>query len=116
MSEIPNKYFANVSDAAILINIGAFIKQQRLIQNKSQEQLALDSGINRSTLIELEKGKGSTILTFIQVLRALNLHSMLSEFQEKITISPMMVAEAEMKKRKRASKSKGSKNYFDLDW
>ncbi len=94
------------SDIAILKDIGAFIKHHRLEQNKSQGQLAVEAGINRSTLSEFEKGMPANILTLIQVLRALNLLHITKQFEVHQQISPIQLAEMEKAKRKRAAKTK----------
>lgn len=104
-----------MSDSAIIATIGTFIKHNRLEQNKTQEQLAKDAGINRSTLVEFEKGKRINIITFIQLLRALNLLNLLKQFQVKLQISPIQLAELEQAKRKRASKAKTG-NKPKSDW
>ncbi|WP_317896563.1 helix-turn-helix transcriptional regulator [Aurantibacillus circumpalustris] len=116
MSEITNIYSHSQSDSAILKTLSAYIKHHRLEQNKSQSQLALEAGINRSTLIEFEKGKHANLITFIQLLRALNLLSVLNSFQINQQISPLILAEAEMAKRKRASKTKPQPKKPKSNW
>ncbi|MFN5546581.1 MAG: helix-turn-helix transcriptional regulator, partial [Bacteroidota bacterium] len=60
-----------MSDPAMLERLGEFVKQTRLQQNKTQQQVATAAGINRSTMVQIEKGAGGTLLSFIQILRAL---------------------------------------------
>ena len=48
-----------MSDQALVAQIGAFIKHQRMEQNKTQDVLASAAGISRSTLSLLERGKQS---------------------------------------------------------
>lgn len=104
------------TDKALLQKIGAFIKKQRLNINKSQAQLALDSGINRTTLIELESGGGANLLTFIQVMRALGQLDFMNYFDIETELSPLQLAEIQVKfKRQRASKSK-PKDIKKSDW
>ena len=55
-------------DPAILEVLGNFIKQTRLQQNKTQQQVAEAAGINRSTMGQVENGGGDTLLSFIQIL------------------------------------------------
>lgn len=105
----------SLSDNAIVETIGAFIKHHRLEQNKTQAQLAEEAGINRSTLAEFEKGMRANIITFIQLLRALNLLYVLKQFQVQLQISPIQMAELEQSKRKRATAQKKSKKYKS-DW
>lgn len=111
-----NIIFQSNSDLAVLKSLGEYIRQTRLEQNKSQQQLADDAGINRSTLIEFEMGKNSTALTFIQLLRALNRLHLLETFEVKKQISPIALAEMEMKSRKRASKITTRNQKTTSDW
>ncbi len=98
-----------MSDNVIVSTMGAFIRYHRLEQNKTQSQLAEDAGINRSTLIEFEKGMRSNIITLIQLLRALNLLHVMEQFKITQEISPIHLAETAQAKRKRASKKKNKK-------
>lgn len=95
-----------MSDNAIVETISNFIKHHRLEQNKTQSQLATEAGINRSTLVEFEKGKRANMITFIQLLRALNLLHVIKQFEIQQQLSPIQLAELEQSKRKRASKTK----------
>jgi DNA-binding XRE family transcriptional regulator len=107
----------NLSDAAIVELIGAFIKHHRLEQNKTQSQLAWEAGINRSTLVEFEKGGSGNLMTFIQLLRALNQLHVLNQFEVHLQLSPIQMAELELKQRKRASKAKKTGNKpASTDW
>lgn len=90
------------SDKAILAELGDFVKRTRLEQNKTQQQLADLAGVNRSTIIQIENGNGSTMLSFIQVLRSLEQLHLFASFQQKPLISPLLLAKQEMGKRRRA--------------
>lgn len=107
-----------LSDGALLLQIGQFVQQTRLQQNKSQQQVADAAGVNRSTLSQIENGHGGTLLSLIQILRVLNQMSFLSVFQVEEKVSPMYLAKLEMKKRKRARtpKNEGPKPYSLPDW
>jgi transcriptional regulator with XRE-family HTH domain len=105
-----------MSDPALIEMIGDFIRQTRLSKNKTQQEIAAMAGVNRSTLVQLEKGKGGTLLTFIQVLRAMDLLHLLEVFAYEEVISPLMVAEMQMNERKRASKNKNGKQYPKSTW
>ena len=76
--------------------------------NKTQQQLASTAGVNRSTIVQLEKGGGGTLLTFIQVLRALDLLPLLKFFEVKETISPLQLAKLDKQKRLRARPGKNA--------
>jgi len=103
MMENNNNEWYAMSDPAILKIIGSFIQQTRLKQNKTQQQLANEAGINRSTIVQIENGGGGTLLTVIQLLRALEQLQIFQSFQIKQQISPLQLAKIEQKARKRAS-------------
>lgn len=94
-----------MSDDAIVRSIGAYIKHHRLEQNKTQSVLAEEAGINRSTLVEFEKGMRVNIITLIQLLRALNLLHVMEQFKITPQLSPIQLAKLQQEQRKRASKT-----------
>ncbi len=103
MNEISDKNIIAASDIALLGTIGSFIKHHRVLQNKTQIQLAEESGIVRSTLSLFERGENTSILVLIQLLRALKLLPLLQVFQVTQQISPIQLAKLEKAKRIRAS-------------
>jgi transcriptional regulator with XRE-family HTH domain len=93
-----------MSDTAIVVHISSYIKHLRLEQNKSQAELAIEAGISRITLSQFELGKKMiTLVTLIQLLRALGNMQVFDVFQIKTQISPLKLAQIEQDKRKRAS-------------
>jgi len=104
-----------MSDPAILEVLGNFIQKTRLSKNKTQQTISEIAGMNRSTLVQIEKGNGSTLLSFVQVLRALEQLHLLETFEVKQEISPLQLAKLEMKQRLRARK-KTSSNKPKSDW
>ncbi|WP_438946923.1 helix-turn-helix domain-containing protein [Sediminibacterium sp.] len=105
------------SDKAILTELGVFVKAKRLEQNKTQQQLADMAGVNRSTIVQIENGSGSTIISFIQVLRALDQLHLFATFQIKPVVSPLLLAKQALGKRKRArSKAQSSSNKPQSNW
>jgi transcriptional regulator with XRE-family HTH domain len=108
MMEKSIKYWHALSDPAILEQLGEFVKQTRLQQNKTQQQVAIAAGINRSTMVQIEKGAGGTLLSFIQVLRALEQLQIFEHFEIKQQFSPLQLAKLEQNKRQRASTKKES--------
>jgi transcriptional regulator with XRE-family HTH domain len=102
MMEESNIIWYSMSDKALLVSIGQFIQDTRLQQNKTQQQIADAAGINRSTLSQVEKGNGGTLLTLIQILRALGQLSILKNFEVERKISPLQLAKLEQRQRQRA--------------
>ena len=111
-----NINWSELNDSAVLEQIGRFVQQSRLQQNKSQQQVADAAGVNRSTLSQIENGKGGTLISLIQILRVLNQLSFVRVFQVEEKVSPMYLAKMELKKRKRARIPKGEKPYELPDW
>ena len=114
--EETNKYWNAASDIAVLKTMGEFIRYHRLQQNKTQQQLAEDAGINRTTLVEFEQGKRSNTMTMVQLLRALSQLNALSSFQISKQLSPLQLAKLEQKERKRASRMTMKEGKPKSDW
>lgn len=103
MTDLSFKNWDSMSDNALAVHIGAFIKYQRMEQNKTQEVLANAAGISRSTLSLLERGETVTLATLIQVLRILDQLHVLDVFSIQHVISPLTLAKIEKNQRQRAS-------------
>ena len=114
--ENTNINWNELSDMALQAMIGQFIQQSRIRQNKSQQLVADAAGINRSTLSQIENGRGGTLLSLIQILRVLDQISFLKVFQVEEKESPLYLAKMEMKKRKRSRKTNDPKSYPLPDW
>ena len=114
--DITNINWRELNDEALLAVIGQFVQETRLQQNKSQQQVAAAAGINRSTLSQIENGRGGTLLTLIQILRVLDQISFLKVFQVEEKASPLYLAKMEMKKRRRSRRSNDPKTYPLPDW
>ncbi len=105
MTDISYNNLIASSDLALMMAIGLFIKHHRLQQNKTQGQLAKEAGIARSTVTLFERGENTSLVVFIQILRALKLLHMLQDFQATPQISPLELARIEQSTRKRAQRS-----------
>lgn len=104
------------SDLHYIELIGEFVRFSRLSQNKTQQQLADEAGINRTTLVQMEKGKPVNLMSLIQVLRILKKLHIFSELEVKPQLSPIMLAEMEHKYRQRASPTRAEKKKHNSDW
>jgi len=106
----------SMSDTALAETIGAYIKQHRLDQNRTQDEVAEQAGISRSTLSLLEKGKTVTVPTLIRVLRVLELLHIMDSFQIHEQVSPLQLARLEQEKRVRARSKRTSKDNRKSEW
>jgi transcriptional regulator with XRE-family HTH domain len=100
-------YWHAMSDPALLEMLGTFIRETRLQQNKTQQQVATAAGVNRSTVVQIENGSSITLLTLVQILRALGQLQIFQNFEIKpLQLSPLQLAKLEESKRQRASRKK----------
>jgi transcriptional regulator with XRE-family HTH domain len=90
-----------LSDRAVNGMLGSFVRQSRMRQNKTQDQLAREAGIARSTLSLFEKGENSSLMVFIHLLRTLDLLYLLDEFQAREQLGPLQLAKLQHSQRKR---------------
>jgi transcriptional regulator with XRE-family HTH domain len=98
-----NKNWYSMTDVFVVKTLCQSIKQMRLNKNMSQEELAERSGISRITISRMETGKAINLLTFVQILRALENLDLLNHLNIEPEISPMQVMEERSKYRKKAS-------------
>ncbi|MBN1116495.1 MAG: helix-turn-helix domain-containing protein [Bacteroidales bacterium] len=112
-----NMDWVKMSDAAIVKQLGAFIKHTRIHQDVTQAKLAEMAGLNRWTISQIENGESVTLTTLIQVLRALDVLYVLNPFEINNEISPIEYAKLQEKKRQRASSKRKEKDQKEeLGW
>jgi transcriptional regulator with XRE-family HTH domain len=106
----------SMSDKGVLNLIGQFIQETRLQQNKTQQQVADSAGMNRSTVGQIEKGNGGTLLSLLQILRVLEQLPILQSFEIEQKISPLALAKLEQQKRQRARNGDTSTKSSNVNW
>lgn len=104
------------SDTVLLNRISAFVKHQRIQQNKTQQETATAAGISRSTLSLLERGETVTVLTLLQVLRVLDQLQFLEKFEIKEEVSPLELLKKTKPPRQRVRKPNVNKDNTDSEW
>ena len=106
-----------MSDVAIVRQIGNYIKHVRLQQRKTQAQLANIAGLNRWTISQIENGDSITLTSLIQVLRALNSLYVLNAFEVTDEISPLEYAKLKKHKKERVrNKPTKTPNKDNVGW
>jgi transcriptional regulator with XRE-family HTH domain len=85
-------------------NLGLQVRNVRLRQNISQQTLADQAGVALTSVKNLEAGKGTTITSFIKVIRALRKEDWLTTFAPESSISPIQILKMK-RPRQRASKT-----------
>jgi transcriptional regulator with XRE-family HTH domain len=112
-----NSNLIQMSDTALIGQIGTFIKGKRTDKNLTQAQLAQASGLNRWTISQIENGESINLSSLIQILRALDSLYVLSEFEYKEVISPLEYAKLKSKQKQRVrNKSQNTPDKEDLGW
>lgn len=96
------------SDQELIRKWGEKLKTFRLEANLSQTDLANKTGMSRSSIAEIEKGRNFSIGSLISISRALNILDKYEEFlkEEKHELTPMEIYEIEKKKKKRGGYNK----------
>jgi len=109
--------WVQMSDVAIVKQIGSYIKHVRLQQRKTQAQLANIAGLNRWTISQIENGESITLTSFIQILRALDSLFVLNAFEVTDEISPLEYAKLIKHKKERVrNKPTKTPNKDNLGW
>ena len=95
-----------LTDVEIISEIGRRMKTLRISKNLTQQALAEHSGLNRSTIRDLETGKPLNMLSIIQVFRSLDMLSKLEEILPGAENSPVLASQQVQRKRVKLSKKK----------
>lgn len=112
-----NMDWVQMSDTAIIAEIGSFVKHNRIQQNITQAKLAEMAGLNRWTISQIENGEAVNLTSLIQVLRALDALYVLSQFEVSDEISPLEYAKLKKKEKQRVrNKHTSSTEEEDLGW
>jgi transcriptional regulator with XRE-family HTH domain len=107
----------SMSDPAIVKELCSILRQVRLQQNITQDQLAEQAGLSRSAISKMETGKSTVeFLTLIQVLRSLQQLHLLDPWQVSATVSPLLMAKLKAKSRKRASGAMAQTDKEESEW
>jgi putative transcriptional regulator len=95
--------YRNLSNDAILAELGDRLRQLRLNADISQEALAEATGLSRKTVQNAESGENCSMDTLVRMLRGLNALDQLENFMPAPGPSPMQMAKLHGKIRRRAS-------------
>lgn len=91
-----------MSPAAMAAELGERLRQARLNQNITQEQVAEYVGVTRKAVLNAEKGR-ATLEVFVAIMAGLKLTGDLDLFLPVQLISPIQLAKLHGKRRVRAS-------------
>ncbi len=105
----------DLSDGAVLQEVGKRITQYRLNQDKTQAVLAQEAGVSNRTLTRVEHGHSVQSSSLIRILRALQLLENLNTLIPEPVVSPVQQLKMQGKRRQRAS-SKSTKSKKEESW
>ncbi|WEK36053.1 MAG: helix-turn-helix transcriptional regulator [Candidatus Pseudobacter hemicellulosilyticus] len=109
-------YITSLSDSAIIREIGEFVKAKRIDRNLTQDEVAEQAAVSRSTLSLMERGQNTALANLLKVLRVLDALYVLSQFKVTEPISPLQLAKEEERKRKRASRNNNRNDKDNEEW
>lgn len=111
-------YISNLSDKAILSEIGNFIAHRRVQLQITQAELAEKAALSRSTISLVERGESISLNNLLKILRILDALYVLQSFVVQEQESPLALAKEEQKKKaKRVSRTQDSStDKEDLGW
>ncbi len=95
--------FIEWADDPIMEELGNRLRQERLNRNITQEDLARSAGVSIGALRNAESGNGSSMTTFIRLLRALGLLHRIEAVLPESEISPIELSKLRGRERRRAS-------------
>lgn len=95
------------TDQTILAELGRRLARTRLERNISQEELATEAGVSKSTVERLETGRSVKLSSFLRVLRALGQLDVLDRLLPEPLPSPIERARQQGKRRQRAARPRG---------
>ncbi len=90
-----------MTNEALLQYVGKQMQQMRINARLSQQQLAERAGVSRSTVTQVENGKGMKMESIVAMLRVLNKLEILNNFETNALVSPLLIAKQEGKSPKR---------------
>lgn len=75
-------------DGDIMVELGEKLRQLRKSRNLNQQQLADKVGVSRRLVIDIEAGRGTSLLVFIKILKVFNKTDKLLDLLKSSSISP----------------------------
>lgn len=105
-----------MSDAAVLKQLGDRLRQYRLNRNMTQAALAKEAGMSERTINRVEHGHSTQLSNLIRLLRNLGLLENLDALVPEISMSPLEEIKRRGKKRRRASSSGKEKHPTTWSW
>ena len=97
------KISKELSDDAVLKELGQRISRRRLNRNQTREELAMEAGVSSRTLARIEHGESGQTTNLIRILRALDLLDQVEALMPESVPSPIQQLKLHGKTRQRAT-------------
>jgi transcriptional regulator with XRE-family HTH domain len=101
------KLTSELSDTALLHEMGSRLARRRIDANLTQAQLAEEAGVSKSTVERLEAGVSTDSVMLVRVLRALKLIDALEGLIPDQSQSPITLLKQKGRERQRAGHPRG---------
>lgn len=109
-----------LSDADLTKKISAKLKELRLKQNISRQDMAASSGVSTASISRMEDGEIKSFESFLRIMRTLGKIDIFTPLLQEEEMSPneyfKMVHSVKAKQRRRASKSSGNNKKEQSEW
>lgn len=96
---------SDLTDGAVLQELGSRLARLRLQRNLPQSQLADEAGVNRKAVVRVEAGEPVQLVTLVRILRALGRLDALDAAVPELEPSPIELLESRQGVRRRARRS-----------
>lgn len=107
---------AQLTDAAVLEELGSRVQHERLARNVTQARLAASAGVSLPTVQRVEAGCSVQLVSFLKVLRALGLIEQVEQLVPSPRVRPMELLVREGSERQRASSNAAPEPTKPWDW
>jgi len=116
LKEYGMKIDKQMSDEAVLAELGQRFARRRIDLGLTQAQAAEEAGIGKRTIERIEAGGDTQITTLIRLLRVLDLADELNRLAPEPGPRPMDLLKLKGKQRKRASSRHSDRSENDWQW
>jgi transcriptional regulator with XRE-family HTH domain len=99
-----------LTDKAVLLEIGNRLERRRIDAGMTQAQLAEEAGISKRTLERIEAGQSTDFVMLLRVLRVLKLLEALDQLVSDMPQSPLVLLRGRGRARKRVGHSRRSRD------
>jgi transcriptional regulator with XRE-family HTH domain len=104
------KITAQLTDSAVVHEIGGRLERRRLDAGLTQARLAEEAGVSKRTVERIEAGHSTDFIMLLRVLRVLKLLDALDQWVPDLPQSPLVLLKGRGRPRKRVGHPRGSRD------